>query len=186
MSATIASRALGARAGLPAQIGLAVAGSLMLAISAQMKVQLGPVPFSFQTLVLLLIAAGYGRNLAVGTVLLYFAEGLVGLPVFAVPPGPAAFVGPTAGFLAGFLVCAAIVGEAADRGRDRSALTLAPAMLVGTVALFAIGWAWLAFGFGIGAGRAWAAGVQPFIIGDLVKIAIASLAIPAGWALLRR
>ena len=186
--ATIAERALGARTGLPAQIGLAVAGSLLLAISAKLSVQLGPVPFSFQTLMLLLVAGCYGRNLAVGTVLLYLAEGLAGLPVFTPTTalGSAAFVGPTGGFLAGFVVCAAIVGEAADRGLDRSPLTLAPAMLVGIIALFAIGFAWLAFGFGLGAGTAWTAGVAPFIVGDLVKIAIAALAIPAGWALLKR
>lgn len=188
MSATIANRALGARAGLPAQIGLAVAGSILLAISAKLSVQLGPVPFSFQTLAILLIAACYGRNLAVATLLLYLAEGLVGLPVFTPTTalGPAAFVGPTAGFLAGFVVCAAIVGEAADRGLDRSPLTLAPAMLLGIAALFAMGWAWLAFGFGIGASKAWAGGVAPFVAGDLVKIAIAALAVPAGQALLKR
>ena len=187
-STTIASRALGARSGLAAQVGLAVAGSLLLAISAKLSVQLGPVPFSFQTLALIVIAACYGRNLAVATVVLYLAEGLVGLPVFTptTAPGAAAFVGPTGGFLAGFVVCAAIVGEAADRGLDRSPLTLAPAMLLGIAALFAMGWAWLAFGFGIGAQRAFAGGVAPFIVGDLIKIAIAALAVPAGHALLKR
>ena len=195
MSATIASRALGARTGLPAQIGLAVAGSLVLAISAKLSVQFGAVPFSFQTLALLVIAACYGRNLAVATVVLYLAEGLVGLPVFTptTAPGAAAFVGPTGGFLAGFVVCAAIVGGAADRGLDRSPLTLAPAMLLGIALLFAMGWTWLSFGAtlssgAVGAGMAngWAWGVAPFIVGDLVKIAIAALAVPAGHALLKR
>ena len=182
----LANRSTDKGIGWPVAVGLAIAGSLLLAISAQLKVQLGPVPFTFQTLVLLLIAAGYGRNLAVGTVLLYFAEGLAGLPVFANGAGPAVFVGPTAGFLAGFVVCAAVVGEASDRGLDRSPLTLAPAMLIGIGLLFALGWAWLASGFGLGAEKAWLGGVQPFIVGDLIKIAIAALAIPAGWSLLRR
>ena len=190
MSAThpnLATRAFGGRAdALLPQIGLGIAGALLLAISAQMKVQLGPVPFSFQTLVLLLIAGAYGRNLAVGTVLGYFAMGVAGLPVFAGGVGPATFVGPTGGFLAGFLPCAFIVGAAVDRGLDRSPLTLAPAMLAGIAVLFAMGFAWLAFGFGLGAQKAWLGGVQPFIVGDLIKIAIASLAIPAGWALLKR
>ena len=190
----LAGQAIGGRAAdLPIKIGLGVAGALLLAVSAQLKVQLGPVPFSFQTLVLLLIAASYGRNLAVGTVLGYFAMGVAGLPVFAGGVGPLTFLGTTGGFLAGFLPCAAIVGAAADRGLDRSALTLAPAMLAGTVVLFAMGWAWLAFaatlssgGAGAGMASAWAWGVQPFIIGDLLKIAIAALAIPAGWTLLKR
>ena len=184
----LATRTAGERTGWLVLLGLAVAGSLLLAVSAKLSVQIGPVPFSFQTLMLLLIAATYGRDLAVGTVLLYLAEGLVGLPVFTPTTalGLAAFVGPTAGFLAGFVLCAAIVGEAADRGLDRSPLTLAPAMLLGIAALFLLGWAWLAFGFGIGAQRAFAGGVAPFVVGDLVKIAIAALAVPAGRALLKR
>lgn len=181
---TIAARALGARAGLPAQIGLAVAGSLLLAISAHLKVQIGPVPFSFQTLTLLILAACYGRNLAVATVALYLAEGLVGLPVFTTGGGPAALMGPTAGFLIGFLPLAAIVGEAADRGLDRSPLTLAPAMLIGEIVLFALGFTWLALS--IGADKAWTFGVAPFIVPDLVKIAIAALAVPAAHSALRR
>ena len=182
---TLIDRAVGARANdWPVKLGLAVAGALLLAVSAQLKVNLGPVPFTFQTLVLLLIAATYGRNLAVGTVVLYLGMGAAGLPVFANGVGPAVLIGPTAGFLAGFVVCAAIVGEAADRGLDRSPLSLAPAMLVGIAVLFAMGWAWLAFGFGLGAEKAWLGGVQPFIAGDLIKIAIASLAVPAGMKLL--
>ena len=182
---TLIDRLVGRRADdLAVKIGLAVAGSLLLAVSAQLKVNFGPVPFTFQTLVLLLIAATYGRNLAVGTVLLYLAEGAAGLPVFANGVGPAVLVGPTAGFLAGFVVCAAIVGEAADRGLDRSPVTLAPAMLAGIAVLFAMGWAWLAFGFGLGAEKAWLGGVQPFVLGDLIKIAIAALAVPAGMKLL--
>ena len=179
---TLAQRALGGRAaGWPTQIGLAVAGSLLLAISAQFKLAIGPVPFTMQTLVLLVLAASFGRNLAVGTVLLYLAEGAAGLPVFS---SPGALFGPTAGFLIGFIPLAAIVGEAADRGLDRSPLTLAPAMLIGEVILFALGYLWLAQA--IGGEKAWGLGVAPFILPDLVKIAIAALAVPAGWALLRR
>ena len=188
LAPALAARSVEGRTSWPVAIGLMVAGSLVLAISAKLSVQLGPVPFSFQTLALLLIAGAYGRNLAVGTVLLYLAEGLVGLPVFTptTAAGPAAFVGPTAGFLAGFVVCAAVVGEAADRGLDRTPLKLAPAMLGGIALLFAMGWAWLAFGFGLGPVKAWLGGVQPFIVGDLIKIAIAALAVPAGWSLLKR
>ena len=183
----LATRALGARGGdLAAKIGLAIAGALLLAVSAQLKVQIGPVPFSFQTLTLLIVSAAYGRNLAVGTVALYLAVGALGLPAFTGGGGLAMLFGAkayTAGFLFGFFAVAAIVGEAADRGLDRSPLTLAPAMLLGEVILFALGWAWLATL--IGPDKAWAGGVAPFIVPDLIKIAIAALAVPAGWALLR-
>ena len=179
---TLAARVLGVDTlGLAAKVGLAIGGSLLLAVSAQFKVAIGPVPFTLQTLALLVIASLYGRNLAVATVLLYLAQGAAGLPVFS---SPGALFGPTAGFLIGFLPLAAIVGEAADRGLDRSPLTLAPAMLVGEVVLFALGFLWLAQF--IGADKAFAAAVAPFIVPDLVKVAIAALAVPAGWALLRR
>ena len=182
---TLAQRALGGRFGeLPVQIGLAIAGSILLAISAQFKVAIGPVPFTLQTLVLLILAASYGRNLAVATVVLYLVEGAVGLPVFTNGGGFGHLVGPTAGFLLGFIPLAAIVGEAADRGLDRSPLTLAPAMLIGEVVLFAMGFAWLSTV--IGADKAFAAAVAPFIVPDLIKIAVAALAVPAGWALLGR
>lgn len=184
-SQTLAERAIGARGDtLLVQAALVVAGSLLLAISAQFKVPIGPVPFTLQTLVLLVIAASYGRNLAVAAVIAYFAQGAVGLPVFANGGGFVHFYGPTAGFLLAFLPVAAIVGEAADRGMSRSFMTLAPVMLLAEVVLFGMGFAWLALA--IGAGKAFAAAVAPFILPDLVKIAIAALAVPAGWALLSR
>ena len=179
---TLVTRTLGARGDdLIVKIGLAVAGSILLAISAQLKVTIGPVPFTMQTLVLLILAASFGRNLAVATVVLYLVEGAVGLPVFTTP---GALFGPTAGFLIGFTPLAAIVGEAADRGLDRSPLTLAPAMLIGEIVLFALGFIWLAQAIGVE--RSWQAAVAPFIVPDLVKIAIAALLVSGGWALLRR
>ena len=179
---TLVTRTLGARGDdLIVKIGLAVAGSILLAISAQLKVTIGPVPFTMQTLVLLILAASFGRNLAVATVVLYLVEGAVGLPVFTTP---GALFGPTAGFLIGFIPLAAIVGEAADRGLDRSPLTLAPAMLIGEIVLFALGFIWLAQAIGVE--RSWQAAVAPFIVPDLVKIAIAALLVSGGWALLRR
>lgn len=146
-----------------------------------------------QTLALFAIAAMFGARLAVATVLLYFAEGFAGLPVFAGPiAGPAYFTGPTAGFLLGFIAVAAIVGHAADRGWSKSPQKMFGAMLLGDAVLFTLGFVWLAFmfvsaktGATLGASTAFAAGVQPFILADLLKIAIAAIGVPMVWKLVR-
>lgn len=168
------------------QIFLAVAGSLLLAASARMKVVLGPVDMSLQTLVVFLIAIAYGRKLAVATVLLYLAQGAMGLPVFQSTPekgiGLAYMLGSTGGYLAGFVVMAAIVGWAADRGWDRNPVKLFGAVLTAEVVMMAMGFAWLATLIGVE--KSWQFGVVPFIVPDLIKVALASTLAPAIWALL--
>lgn len=164
---------------------LAIAGSLALAVAAHVTVPMYPVNATLQTLVLFVLAAAYGRDLAVATVLLYIAEGALGAPVFTQGAGPAYLLaGPTTGYLAGFVVAAGIVGWAADRGRDRSAFALFGYMLVGELVILTLGAAWLAGLFGMEKAVAW--GVGPFIATDMIKIAIASAIVPAVWALLRR
>ena len=178
-------------------LALVLAGTAVIAISAKIKVPFFPVPMTLQTLAIMAIAATYGSRLAVVTVLAYLVEGLVGLPVFTnTPPavaGPAYFLGPTGGFLAGFVAMAAIVGIAADRGFGRSTVKLAGALLAGEVVMMALGFAWLAWfatlssgATGLGAGTALAAGVTPFVLGDLLKIALVALGVPAIWSLFGR
>lgn len=172
---------------------LVVFGTAILTLSAKVQVPFWPVPMTLQTLAVMAIPAAYGMRLGVLTILAYLAEGLAGLPVFAgAAAGPAYFLGPTGGFLAGFVVAAAVIGYAVDRGWDRSAPRLAAALVVGDALLFALGFVWLAWfaaipsGQGIGMARALAGGVQPFILGDLVKVALTALAIPAVWRLIGR
>jgi biotin transport system substrate-specific component len=129
-----------------------------------------------------LIAATYGRNLAVATVIAYLAQGAIGLPVFATGGGIAYMTGPTGGYLAGFIAAAAIVGHAVDRGLDRNLFTLFGAMMLGEVAILALGAAWLAVL--IGAEKALAFGVGPFIVTDVVKIALATAIVRAVGSLL--
>jgi len=185
------------RTGRTAQeVALVLAGTLLLAIAAKVKVPFFPVPMTLQTLAVMAIAASFGMRLGVATVLAYIAEGALGLPVFTnTPPlvaGPAYLLGPTGGFLAGFVVQALIVGLAADRGWSRSIPKLLVALLAGEVVMMALGFAWLA-GFaqlssgatGLGVASAWAHGVMPFILGDLLKVALVALAVPAGWRLLK-
>ena len=173
---------------LTTQIFLALAGTLLLTVSAKTKVMLGPVDLSLQTLAVLLIAAAFGLRLGVATLLLYMAEGAAGFPVFQSTPekgiGLAYMLGSTGGYLAGFVVMAAIVGWAADRGWDRNPLKLAGAMLTAEVAMMAMGFAWLAML--IGPEKSWQFGVLPFVAGDLVKVGLASALVPAVWSLLSR
>lgn len=105
---------------------LALLGSVLLTISAKIEVPFYPVPMTMQTLVVLLLGMAYGARLGAATVLLYLAEGAVGLPVFAGTPergiGIAYMMGPTGGYLAGFVLSAAITGWLTERRRDWPAL----------------------------------------------------------------
>jgi biotin transport system substrate-specific component len=159
---------------------LAVAGSVLLALSARAQVPMWPVPMTMQTFAVLVIAMAYGARLAGATVLLYLAEGLVGLPVFASGAGPAYMVGPTGGYLLGFLVAAVLVGWLAERGWDRSIVATFAANLAGTTIIFALGVGWLSTIVG-GLEKALELGFTPFMVGALVKIALAAALLPLLW-----
>jgi len=180
---TVGSRAL-------RNIALVVLGCALLWACAKVKVPFWPVPMTLQTFAVMALAAAYGSRLGVATVIAYLAAGMAGLPVFTnTPPamaGPVYLLGPTGGFLIGFVVAAFIVGTAADRGWDRSVPKLLAAMVVADVAVFGLGLAWLgqaapALGYSWGLLEA---GLFPFLLGDLLKVLIAALAIPAAWHLL--
>ena len=170
---------------LASQIGLAFAGTLVLAVAAKTKVPLGLVDMNLGTLAVMAIGVAFGWRLAVATLLLYLAEGAMGFPVFQGTPekgiGLAYMVGPTGGYLLGYVVLAAITGWAADRGLDRKPVQLFGALLAGEVIMMALGFAWL--GGLIGAAKAWTFGVQPFILVDLLKIAVVSAGAAGVWAL---
>lgn len=174
----------GRNARIAAQVALVLAGTALLTLSAKVTVPFWPVPMTLQTLAIFLIAAAYGRNLAVATLLTYLAEGAAGLPVFATGGGLAYLAGPTAGYLVGFVFAAAIVGHAADRGLDRKAFVLFGAMLLGEIVILVMGAAWLAVL--MGAEKAITFGVGPFIVTDVVKIALAAAAVGAARSMLKR
>jgi biotin transport system substrate-specific component len=167
---------------------LALVGSALLAISAKIQVPIPPVPMTMQTLVVLIIGATYGWRLGGATVLLYLAEGMLGLPVFAntppVVPSPAYLLGPTGGYLAGYLAAAVVMGFLAERGWDRSLLRVIVMMSVGHLIIFAFGLAWLAELFG--PAKAWAVGAAPFIVGTVLKTALAAALMKAAWASVQR
>jgi biotin transport system substrate-specific component len=165
-------------------IVLALIGTALLTLSAKIQVPFWPVPMTMQTFVVLVLGMAYGWRLAGATVLLYLAQGAIGLPVFAAGGGIAYFAGPTAGYLAGFLLAAVVVGWLAEHGWDRSVPRTLGAMLIGTAIIFACGIAWL--GTLIGLRQAIGAGLVPFLLGEAVKIALATAILPFAWRLLQR
>jgi biotin transport system substrate-specific component len=164
---------------------LVLAGTAILAASAQVKVPMWPVPVTMQTFVVLMIGMAYGWRLGGATLLAYMGEGALGLPVFASGGGLAYFAGPTSGFLIGFFVAAVFVGWLAERGWDQSLLRTAIAMTGGTALIYLFGVSWLAVFFG-DVDKALVHGLYPFIVGDMVKIALAALLLPFCWKLLDR
>ena len=155
-----------------------VGGSAALAISAQIVVALpmviSPVPITGQSLVLLVIAALYGSRRGVLCVTAYLTQGALGLPVFAAGgAGAIHLVGPTGGYLIGFLGAAWVVGSLVEQGRGRGLLSLTVVMALGTATIFLCGLVWLAFY--VGPTRLLAAGLLPFLPGAVVKVALASL-----------
>jgi len=152
---------------------LAVGGTVALTVSAKIQVPFYPIPMTLQSMVVLLIGAAFGARLAGATLALYLAEGLSGLPVLAgLGAGPSYMVGPTGGYLAGFLVAAGLVGWLVERGWDRSLPRLLGAMTLGHMLIFALGFSWLAVS--IGSEKAWLLGVMPFVWSTLVKTVLAS------------
>lgn len=173
---------------------VAVVGfALLTALAAQVKFHLGftPVPITGQTFAVLLAGGTLGMTRGASSQLLYWAMGLIGLPFFAGgQSGWDAGTGTTMGYLAGFIVAAALVGYMAERQADRNIVTSLAAMTMGSVVIYAMGALWLAFDLGIpvanGDKSAIALGVTPFLAGDAVKIAIAGAVTPSAWLLVSR
>jgi biotin transport system substrate-specific component len=156
---------------------LALFGTLLLTLSAKVKVPFYPVPMTMQTMVVLMISASCGLRMGAAVVLGYLLEGALGLPVFADTPergvGLAYMMGPTGGYLFGFLIAAVVTGAMADRGMARSLPSLLALMLVGHALMFVSGYAYL--GLLIGYDKAWLLGVLPFLPSTAVKIALGTV-----------
>jgi biotin transport system substrate-specific component len=165
---------------------LALVGSALLTLSAKLQVPFYPVPMTMQTLVALLIGLAYGFPLGLATVLLYLAEGAAGLPVFAGTPekgiGLAYMAGPTGGYLIGFALAAWVAGMVAGHRPNLKRLTLAA--LAGILAIYVPGALWLSTI--VGPGQAIVAGIVPFVLGDLLKGALAVALAGGAAALLER
>lgn len=178
------------------QATLVLAGSLFIAIAAQISVPMLPVPMTLQTLAILIVGLTFGARLGAVTLIAYLAEGAIGLPVFANANNGAAFFGPTAGFLVGFVGLAWLVGFAADRGVTKNVFLTALVCIVASALLYVPGIAWpmaVASAFGMDAGWVaqdfgayyWTHFIAPFLIGDAVKAVIAALLVTGAYRALQ-
>jgi len=173
--------------GIGREVVLLFGGSLLIAISAQFQFVLpfSPVPITGQTFAVLLLGALYGSKRGPATVLTYLALGVMGLPVFAGGAfGLARLVGPTAGYLMGFLTAAFVVGLLSERGWDRQPWTTAASMVIGNAIIYLTGVLWLSRF--VGWQSVLSTGFLPFLAGDALKIALAALLLPVGWKLIDR
>ena len=154
---------------------IALLGSILLAISAKIKIPFYPVPMTMQTFVVLFIGIAFGWKLGVATVCLYLFEGIIGLPVFSGTPekglGIAYFTGPTMGYLIGFVVTAYLAGKF---NYDNNLIKNFLKLVFATSFIYILGILWL--GGIIGWDKpVFELGVQPFLLAELFKILIATL-----------
>ncbi len=175
------------RTGLLWDTILVVGFACLTALFAQISFWIGPVPITGQTFAVLLTGALLGSRRGALSQLSYLAIGATGIPYWFALGGPLGvdrLVGPTGGYLVGFVAVAFLVGWLAERGWDRRVWTAALAMLAGEAVLYVFGLSWLALF--VPGDRVLQVGLYPFIIGDLIKVAAAALLLPSGWMLLRR
>ena len=162
---------------------LVVGGAGFVGLLAQISIHLSftPVPITGQTLGVLLVGTALGWRRGAAALMLYAVAGVIGVPWFA--GHSSGYVGASFGYIVGFIVCAVACGWLAERRADRSVLTSVPAMVVGEVAMYAIGVAWLGVYLKVSVGQAIALGLTPFLIGDAIKASLAALLLPAAWKL---
>jgi biotin transport system substrate-specific component len=164
---------------------LIVGGSLLIGLCAQIAIPIGAVPITAQTFAVLMTGALFGRRRGSLCILTYLIEGLAGLPVFALGrSGFAVLLSPRGGFLVGFVAAAYVTGLLAQNRWDRRFITTVLAMTLGSAAMYAFGLGWLCCLMGVNR-AVLAVGLYPFIVGDILKIVLAAVVLPAGWKLLR-
>lgn len=163
---------------------IVICGSLLVGLSAQIKgyLPISPVPITGQTFAVLMLGALLGSRRGVLAMVAYLIEGALGLPVFSNGVGLATLIGPTGGYLVGFIAAAYLVGILAEMGWDRWVFIIVAAMFAGVVVLYAFGVCWLAIMTNLR--TALTVGLYPFIVGDILKVVLAAAVLPAGWKLL--
>jgi len=166
---------------------LVLSFSLLTALFAQASFWIGPVPITGQTLAVLLAGILLGSIRGGLSQIVYLSVGLTGFPFWFAAGGPlgmARLIGPTGGYLIGFVFAAFLVGWLAERGWDKKIKTAISAMLIGNIVIYIFGLFWLA-NF-IPLKGLLVAGLYPFIPGDALKILLAGLALPMGWRFIKR
>jgi len=176
----LADRVLGRS--LPLDIVLVATGAALTALLAQVAVPLYPVPITGQTLAVLLVGATLGAARGAISLALYAVLGIVGLPVFSdYASGVDVILGPTGGYIVGFIVAAALVGWLSERAWERQVLKALATFAAGTLVVFAVGLPWLAVALGLDLTQTLTAGLLPFLIGGAIKALIAAGLLPLAW-----
>jgi len=160
------------------KLGLVLGGSLFIALVAQMSIGY-PVPMSLQTLAILIVGLTFGSRMGAATLLAYLGFGAMGFPVFSNGMSSAALVGPTAGFLFGFVAMAWLAGLAVEKGLARGVVTTALVGMALSAMIYVPGLAWPALMLGKTMPELWAGWMAPFLLGDVIKAGIAAM-VPAG------
>ena len=168
-------------------VSLVFAFSLLVALSAQIVIPVGPVPITAQTFAVLLTGALLGSRLGAMAIIVYLMEGAVGLPFFCGgSSGLVHLLGPTGGYLVAFPAAAFITGAFAEHGWDKRFSTAVAAMAIGSLVIMLSGWAWFSLVTNTPLPVAFQITVLKFIPGDIIKIVLAAAALPTGWKLLKR
>ena len=165
--------------------GFIIGGTLFIAALAQIAIPVpgSPVPVTGQTLAVYLIGTTYGARLGFATFSTYLLAGIAGAPVFApaATVGLARLTGATGGYLIGMLVAVLVLGALADRKADQKFKTSFPALIFGSVIVFAFGLIWLNVSLNLTWAQTISAGLTPFIFGEVIKIAITATSLPLIW-----
>jgi biotin transport system substrate-specific component len=175
--------------GLLADAVLVLAGTTLVALAAQVSIPLPftPVPMTGQTFAVVLVGASLGSVRGFASLLLYWLVGVAGAPVYAQQlHGWETFMGPTGGYLLGFVVAAAVTGFLAERRWDRRLSSSLGAMLTGNVIIYLAGLPWLAAEIDTSLEGTLEAGLYPFIVGDMLKLYLAGALLPTAWRLVER
>lgn len=171
---------------LARDIALVAGGAGLTGLAAQLSVHIPgtPVPLTGQTFAALLVGAALGWQRGAASMLVYLLVGAVCVPGFQ--NGTSGLTGASAGYIVGFVFAGAMVGALAGRGGDRTPLRTVGTMVLGNLAIYAVGVPWLMASTGFGLATALDKGVVPFLVGDVIKIVLASALLPATWALVNR
>ena len=192
MSVQVASKANLIDAVVPrslvSDVALILSGAVLTALVAQIAIPMWPVPITGQTFAVLLVGSVLGASRGALSMLAYFSMGAAGLPVFTGAVAGVNF-GTTFGYQVGFIAAAAITGWLASLGWHKRVLGVLASFVIGNAVIYLFGLPWLAFalanlGFASDLTAVLAAGLVPFLIGDGIKMLLASMALPLAWKLL--
>jgi len=166
---------------------LIATGALFIYLTARLAIPRDPVPWTGQTFGILVVGGALGARRGFAAVALYVLLGLVGLPFFAEGKGGTAVIlGPSGGYIIGFVLAGAIVGRLAELGWDRKIGGAIAMMLIGTVVIYALGLPWLSYVRHLSVADTVAGGLTPFIAWDALKLLVAAGIFPVAWWLIGR